>query len=144
VTNFLDLKAALTIAARAVDGDPVVADYGLLESALARPQTTLMGQDAYPSVHGKAAALLHSLAKNHCLVDGNKRLAWLATTVFCYINGFLVDAPDDDAYDFVISIADGSMSEVGEIAAQLQTWSSPVARGGDEARFPARWLIADN
>lgn len=123
MTYFLDLEAALAIAARAVDGEPSVADYGLLESALARPQATVMGQDAYPSVHGKAAALLHSLAKNHCLVDGNKRLAWLATTVFCYINGFLVDAPDDDAYDFVISVADGSLSEVSDIAAKLQGWS---------------------
>jgi len=126
MTHFLDLEAALAIAARAVEGKPLVADYGLLESALARPQATVMGQDAYPSVHGKTAALLHSLAKNHCLVDGNKRLAWLATTVFCYINGFLVDAPDDDAYDFVISIADGSLSEVSDIAAQLQEWSRPV------------------
>ena len=87
-----------------------------------------MGQDAYPSVHRKAAALLHSLAKNHCLVDGNKRLAWLATVVFCYINGLLIDAPDDDAYDFVISIADGTISEVGEIAARLERWSRSVGR----------------
>lgn len=123
MTYFLDLEAALTIAARAVEGDPVVADYGLLESALARPRTSVMGQDAYPSVHGKAAALLHSLTKNHCLVDGNKRLAWLATTVFCYINGFMVEAPDDDAYDFVIAIADGSISEISDIAEQLQRWS---------------------
>ena len=123
MTYFLDLEAALTIAARAVEGDPVVADYGLLESALARPRTSVMGQDAYPSVRGKAAALLHSLTKNHCLVDGNKRLAWLATTVFCYINGFMVEAPDDDAYDFVIAIADGSISEISDIAEQLQRWS---------------------
>ena len=61
---------------------------------------------------GKAAALLHSLTKNHCLVDGNKRLAWLAMMVFSSINGFRLDAPDDDAYDFVISIADGTLSEV--------------------------------
>lgn len=126
MTHFLDLEAALTIAARAVDGDLEVADYGLLESALARPQATVMGQDAYPSTHGKAAALLHSLAKNQCLVDGNKRLAWLATTVFSYINDSFVDAPDDDAYDFVISIADGTLSEISAIADQLQRWSRPT------------------
>lgn len=126
MTYFLDLEAALSIAARAVEGVPDVADYGLLESALSRPQATVVGQDAYPSVHGKAAALLHSLTKNHCLVDGNKRLAWLATTVFCYINGFYVDAPDDDAYDFVISIADGTLSDISAIAVQLQQWSRPV------------------
>ena len=127
MTYFLDLEAALTIAARAVEGEPEVADYGLLESALARPQATVMGQDAYPSVHGKAAALLHSLTKNHCLVDGNKRLAWLATTVFCYINGFLVDGPDDDAYELVISIADGTVSDISAIADQLQQWSRPIS-----------------
>lgn len=126
MTYFLDLEAALAIAARAVEGEPVVADYGLLESALARPRASVLGHDAYPSLHGKAASLLHSLVKNHCLVDGNKRLAWLATTVFCYINGFLVDAPDDDAYDFVISIADGSCSNIDEIAERLQAWSRPV------------------
>ncbi len=85
-----------------------------------------MGQDAYPSVHGKAAALLHSLTKNHCLVDGNKRLAWLATVAFCYINGLLVDSPDEDAYDFVIAIKDGRISEVGEIAAHLERRSRLV------------------
>ncbi len=127
MTYFLDLEAALTIAARAVEGEPEVADYGLLESALARPQATVMGQDAYPSVHGKAAALLHSLTKNHCLVDGNKRLAWLATTVFCYINGVLVDGPDDDAYELVISIADGTVSDISAIADQLQQWSRPIS-----------------
>jgi death on curing protein len=128
VTLYLDLDTALAIAARALETEPEVADYGLLESALARPQATVMGHDAYPSIYGKAAALLHSLTKNHCLVDGNKRLAWLATVVFCYINGLVIDAPDDDAYDFVIAIADGTISEVGEIAARLERWSRPVSR----------------
>ncbi len=127
MTHYLDLDTALAIAARAVEAEPQVADYGLLESALARPQASVMGLDAYPSMHGKAAALLHSLTKNHCLVDGNKRLAWLATVVFCYINGLLIDAPDDDAYDFVIAIADGTISEVGEIASRLERWSRPVS-----------------
>ncbi len=127
MTLYLDLDTALAIAARAVEAEPEVTDYGLLESALARPQATVMGQDAYPSMYGKAGALLHSLAKNHCLVDGNKRLAWLATVVFCYINGLLVDAPDDDAYDFVIAIADGTISDVGEIAARFERWSRPVS-----------------
>lgn len=129
MTLYLDLEAALAIAARAVHAEPKVADYGLLESALARPQATVMGRDAYPSIYGKTGALLHSLTKNHCLVDGNKRLAWLATVVFCYLNGLLVDAPDDDAYDFVIAIADGTISDVGEIAARFERWSCPL---GDE------------
>ena len=107
----------------------MVADYGLLESALGRPQATVLGQDAYSTLHRKAAALLHSLAKNQCLVDGNKRLAWLATVVFCYINGVDIDASDDDIYNFVIAIADGSLAAVDAIAAQIAAWSRPVDQG---------------
>lgn len=104
----------------------MVADYGLLESALGRPRATVFGQDAYPTLHGKAAALLHSLAKNHCLADGNKRLAWLATVVFCYINNVDIHASDNDVYNFVIAIADGSLTEFDAIASQIAAWSRPV------------------
>ena len=54
----------------------MVGDYGLIDSALARPRASVFGQGAYPDLHLKVAALLHSLARNHALVDGNKRLAW--------------------------------------------------------------------
>ena len=79
MTRYLSLDDLLTIADAAVSEEMVVRDAGLLESALARPQSTVFGADAYPTLHTKAAALLHSLARNHALVDGNKRLAWLAT-----------------------------------------------------------------
>jgi death-on-curing protein len=130
VTLYLDLEAALRIAERATGSPPLVADYGLLESALGRPQATVFGQDAYPTFHRKAAALLHSLAKNHCLVDGNKRLAWLATVVFCYINGIDIHASDDDVYNFVVAIADGTLAEVDAIATQLHAWSKPADQAG--------------
>jgi death-on-curing protein len=71
----------------------------------------------------KAAALLHSLARNHPLVDGNKRLAWLATYVFCAKNGVELDPADDDAYALVIGVATGELSDVGEIAARLCEWA---------------------
>ena len=139
MTLYIDLEAALLIAERATGSTPLVADYGLLESALGRPQATVLGQDAYSTLHRKAAALLHSLAKNHCLVDGNKRLAWLATVVFCYINGVDIngvdingvdiDASDDDIYNFVIAIADGSLADVDAIATQIAAWSRPVDQG---------------
>ena len=87
LVEYLDLDDLLLIGRDAVGGEVVVRDYGLLESALARPQTTVFGADAYPDLPTKAAALLHSLARNHALVDGNKRLAWLATYVFLDING---------------------------------------------------------
>ena len=92
MTEFLDLDDLLDITSQAVGGDVVVGDYGLLESALARPRASVFGQDAYPHLHLKAAALLHSLSRNHPLVDGNKRLAWTACRTFLAINGQWIDA----------------------------------------------------
>jgi death-on-curing protein len=79
----------------------------------------VLGQDAYPDLLTKAAALLHSLARNHPLVDGNKRLAWLATYVFLAKNGVVLDAEDDPAYEFVVDVAAGAIDDVEEIAAAL-------------------------
>ncbi len=103
-----------------------VRDPGLLASAAHRPTTTLWGREAYPTLDEKAAALMHSLVANHALVDGNKRLGWLAVVVFYALNGSDLEAPDDDAYDFVISVADGTRSEVADIAQQLHLWSRPL------------------
>jgi len=105
VTEFLTLESLMQIARQAVAGSPEVRDYGLLESALARPQATVFGKDAYPSLHGKAAALLQSLVSNHGLVDGNKRLGWLATATFLWINGYDVVATDDEIFRLVVGIA---------------------------------------
>ncbi|MGL4177116.1 MAG: type II toxin-antitoxin system death-on-curing family toxin [Dermatophilaceae bacterium] len=126
MTRYLDLELALVVAARAIGGVPVLADPGLLESALARPQASVFGADAYPTLHLKAAALLHSLVKNHCLVDGNKRLAWLGTLTFLYVNGRDVHAGDDESYAFVIAVSDGTLTDLQEIADQLEAWSTPV------------------
>lgn len=79
---FLDLDALMHVAQRTLGTEPDVRDLGLLESALARPQASAFGQDAYGDIHEKAAALLHSLARNHALIDGNKRLALGATIAF--------------------------------------------------------------
>jgi death on curing protein len=87
----------------------VVRDVGLLASAAAGPATTAFGTDAYPSFVAKAAALMHSLARNHALVDGNKRLAWSATRAFCLINGRDIRYSIDDAEDFVVSVAAGDL-----------------------------------
>lgn len=79
---------------------------------------------AYPTRFGKAGALLHSLVSNHGLVDGDKRLGWQAAVVFLWINGQDVDAPEDDAFDLVVSVADGSVNEVETIAEALRKWST--------------------
>jgi death on curing protein len=125
VTEFLDLDGILVIATDAIGSPPLVRDYGLLEAALARPAATVFGSDAYPTIHAKAAALLHSLAANYALVDGNKRLALLATYVFLDLNGHELNATQDAAYSLVISVADSTLSDVEKIAEQLAAWSRP-------------------
>ncbi len=123
MTEYLTLDSLLRIADRALSQPVVVRDYGLLESALARPRATVFGADAYPTVRGKAAALLHSLARNHALVDGNKRLAWQATAVFLWLNGYDVTATDDELFDLVVSVADGSLPDVQKIGERPEAFS---------------------
>ena len=97
---------------------------GLLGSAVARPQMSAFGEDAYPDLFTKAASMLHSIVKNHALVDGNKRLGWLATAVFLELNGASVAlASNDDVYDLVINIAAHEIP-LGEIAESLRNLSS--------------------
>jgi death-on-curing protein len=122
---FLDLDSLLHIATRVLGGDPSVRDYGLLESALARPQATAFGEDAYPDEHEKAAALLHSLTRNHALVDGNKRLALAATIAFLGINGQRLTFTNDEAYELVIAIATGELDDVPSLAAALGHNTAP-------------------
>ena len=123
MTEYLTLDSLLRIADRALSQQVVVRDYGLLESALARPRATVFGADAYPTVQGKPAALLHSLARNHALVDGNKRLAWHATTVFLWLNGYDVTATDDELFELVVAVADGSLPDVKKIGELLEAFS---------------------
>jgi death on curing protein len=97
-----------------------VRDLGLLDAAVARPQSSAFGEDAYPTVQLKGAALLHSILTNHALGDGNRRLGWLATTVFLDMNGEPVDLGDDDAFQLVVDVAEGRIG-VEEIADRLVT-----------------------
>jgi death on curing protein len=118
--EFLDLDDVIALAV-ALLGDPApISDVGLLGSAVARPQTSAFGEDAYPDIWSKAAALLHSIVKNHALVDGNKRLGWLTTAVFLEINGIEISrASNDDVYDLVIDVAAGQAT-VNTIAERLR------------------------
>ena len=120
----LDLEDLLHIARRtrvAVE----VRDMGLLESAATRPQATAFGEDAYPSIHDKAAALLHSIARNHPLVDGNERLSLAATIAFHGLNGMQLTLSNDEAYEFVMAIASGELDDVAPIAERLRTSTVP-------------------
>lgn len=106
---YLELSELLHLAERL--GTSEVRDYGLLESALARPRASVFGQDAYPGAWRKAAALMESLARNHALVDGNKRLAWYATWVFLQLNGHHLRADFDvnEAETFVLGVCQGTL-----------------------------------
>jgi death-on-curing protein len=123
MTEYLDLEDLLEIALHAIAGNVVVRDYGLLESALVRPRAWVFGREAYADLHLKAAALLQSLARNHALVDGNKRIAWTACLTFLAINGQRIRATEDERFDFVIRVATGSEQDLDKIAEQLRVWS---------------------
>ena len=124
--EYLDTEDLLLLATMLLGDPPPIRDLGLLGSAAARPQTTVFGADAYADVWAKAAALLQSIVKNHPLVDGNRRLGWLATAVFLELNGVAVArASNDDVYELVVGVAAGHHS-VEEVAALLQE----VVRGG--------------
>ncbi|MGV9678933.1 type II toxin-antitoxin system death-on-curing family toxin [Nocardia sp. NPDC003482] len=119
---YLDVEDILAIAYSVTEGRTKVRDAGLLQAAVFRYRTTVFGEDAYPSLFDKAAALLESLARNHPLVDGNKRTAWTAAAVFLGINGHrvtLANAPLAETYPFVIAVATGELADIEKIAAQL-------------------------
>ena len=122
--EYLSLEDVLTL----VDdlGVGPLRDVGLLDSAVHRPRVTVLGRDAYSGLDTKAAVLLESVGRNHALVDGNKRLGWLAVVVFYGLNDIALDAPDDAAYDLVIAVASGAAS-YPEVAAQLAEWKRRTA-----------------
>lgn len=118
--EYLDLDDLISLATGLLGDPPPIRDVGLLGSAAARPQTTAFGDDAYSDLWTKAAALLQSILKNHALVDGNKRLGWLATATFLEVNGISVTHVANDAvYDFVIAVTVGH-EDVEEIAHALR------------------------
>lgn len=118
--TYLGLDDVLTIAR--LLGVPDVRDVGLLDAAVHRPASSAFGRDAYPTMATKAAALFESLVRNHPLVDGNKRLAWTATVVFCRLNGAELARPDDDvAFAFVVDAAAGRL-DLDDIASTWDSW----------------------
>jgi len=124
VTEYLDRDDVLTAGAAAVGHALAVGDYGLLDAAVARPQATAFGVDAYPDDYAKAAALLQSLARNHAFVDGNKRTAWAAAWTFLYINGIgLADFDVDDAEVFMNEVAADGTLTVDYVAGKLSEYS---------------------
>jgi len=117
---YLSYAELLHIAERTIGGTPLVRDAGLLGAAAARPRTTVFRQDAYPSLAEKAAALTHSVARNHALVDGNKRLALSGLIAFLGVNGRRLSLTNDEAYDLIIAISTGELNEVADVAERIR------------------------
>lgn len=122
---YLAYADLLYVGQRTLGGDMPVRDQGLLESALARPRASAFGTDAYGSLNEKAAALVHSLARNHGLIDGNKRLSLAALIAFLGMNGRRLTWSNDDAYAFIMDIASERLDDVAAIADR-------IARGSEE------------
>lgn len=117
---YLNYAELLHVAERAIGQAPDIRDPGLLEAALSRPRTTVFGEDAYSTLEDKAAALGHSIARNHALVDGNKRLSLAGLMAFFGVNGRRLTLTNDQAYDLIISISTGELNEVSTIADRLR------------------------
>ena len=118
--EYVDLEDVIELAGLLLGDPPPIRDIGLLGSAVARPQTSIGGQDAYASIWSKAAALLQSVVNNHAWIDGNKRLGWLSTAVFLELNDASVTrAANDDVVDLVTTVASTRIS-LDEIADRLE------------------------
>lgn len=122
----LTLDELLHVAERALKHPPVIRDVGLLEAALARPRASAFGSDAYPTIEAKAAAFVHSLVRNHALVDGDKRLGLAGLLVTLGLNGRRSGWTNDDAYDFIIDIAEGRLDDVEAIARRIEDGIRPA------------------
>ncbi len=118
--EYLDLEDLVDLARKLLGDPPPIRDFGLLGSAAARPSTTAFGHDAYPDLVTKAAALLQSIVNNHALIDGNKRLGWLATAVFLELNGRTSSTiSNDDVFNLVIWVASNN-PELKDVADHLE------------------------
>ncbi|MFD5223526.1 type II toxin-antitoxin system death-on-curing family toxin [Streptomyces tendae] len=122
--RYVQLDEVLAIARAVNSTEHSVRDMGLLVSAIERPRTNVFGAELYPTLHEKAAALLHSVARNHALIDGNKRTAWLAMRVFLRFNGVSASTgppPGAVAGPFVEDAAQDKV-DVPVIAKCLAVW----------------------
>lgn len=133
--RFLTVDEVAAINADLLGGGRLV-DPGLLSSAVGRPAASMFGEDAYPSLHQKAAALFESLARNHAFLDGNKRTALLATSMFYRRNGWTLQGSDEELVGLTLAVATGAL-ELNGAAARLQSLASPSPAVEDPPSGPA-------
>ena len=124
--DYLSYDDVLQIAARVLDGNVEILWRNGLESAVGRPRATWEGKDLHPSIHHKAAALMDSLCNNHCLKDGNKRLALAAVIVFYALNGYRLIFNNDEAYEFTQAVAENlrQLDSIARVLAVAVTFST--------------------
>ena len=120
--DFLTLEDVFVLVEQLLGTRHQVRDAGLIDAAVARPRAVLFGADDIPGLSGKAAALVHSLVRNHALVDGNKRLGLAATLLFYGLNDCELVATDDELFSLIMAIADGTLADVEAIATMLKPW----------------------
>jgi death-on-curing protein len=127
--RYVTLQQSFQVIERVLGADPfdVMRDTVLLESALGRPLATAFGRDAYPDLYSKAAALLHSMLRNHPLLDGNKRTGWVVCVLFFELNGYAQRYDEDAAFDFILAVASGEIRDIPAMAQRLATWFTPGA-----------------
>lgn len=122
--EYLDAGDLLVLATAVTGGDLVVRDLGLLDVAAHRPRATVLGVEAYDSLWAKAAALMDSVVRTRPLAQGNWRLGWVAAVTLCDINGWWVDADEDDALRVVREVGRGQI-DVPTVAVRLESWAHP-------------------
>lgn len=123
MTDYLDASDLLVLATAVTGGDLVVRDLGLLDAAAHRPRATVLGVEAYDSLWTKAAALLDSIVRSRPLAQGNWRLGWVAAVTLCDVNGFWIDADEDEALALVRRVGRGQV-DVKAAAECLERWAS--------------------
>jgi death-on-curing protein len=121
--EYLEVDDLLAAGRALLEAEPVVRDWGALDSAVHRPRSSMFGVDAYPTLDTKAAALMLSVVQNHALLDGNKRLGVVAVVVFYGLNGRRFEAPHEEFYALTMAIADGSLGDVSTVASTLAPWA---------------------
>ena len=122
--TYLDASDLLVLAAAVTGGDLVVRDLGLLDAAAHRPRATVLGVQAYETLWSKSAALLDSIVCTRPLAEGNWRLGWVAAVTLCDINGWWIDADEDEALDLVRDVGRGTVG-ITELAERLEAWALP-------------------
>jgi death-on-curing protein len=125
---YLDAGDLLVLAAAVTGGDLVVRDLGLLDAAAHRPRATVLGVQAYDTLWLKAAALLESIVITRPLIEGNWRLGWVAAVTLCDLNGWWIEADEEEALELVREVGRGGVG-VPEMAARLEDWALPKGDG---------------